>query len=147
MPAGDLLTANYQLELRGVLMGYGTDYQIGEGGIVGLGLPAVKVRQVSLDAGDGSYAATDLLTARIISVPILVLGSDDADAMALFDALNTAWAPGDDVELHGQLPSWGHWSVVGRPRPVDSDLSELPQGVIEAQYEFHALEPTITTGL
>lgn len=150
MPAGDLLTNDYQLELRGLLMGYGTDYQIGEGGIRGLGSPGAKVRQVNLEGGDGSYAATDLLTEIVLTVPLVILGDDAADAVDLFDALNVAWAPGGDVELHGQLPGWGHWSIEGRSRPVpgDADLSRLKQGVIEVLYEFHALDPnTFATGL
>lgn len=147
MPAGDLLTADFQLELRGVLMGYGTDYQIRPEGVGGLGGVPAKVRQVDLRHADGSYAAADLLTARIITVPITILGDDAADAMDKLDDLNTAWAPGDDVVLHGQLPGWDHWSVTGRPRPAASDLSQLKAGIIEALYEFHALEPTITTGI
>ena len=147
MPAGDLLTDDYQLELRGVLMGYGTDYQIRPEGIGGLGSAPAKVRQVSLAHGDGSVAADDLLGERIITVPITITGDDPGDAMDKLDALNTAWAPGAAVVLHGQLPGWAHWSVTGHPRPAAADLSNLKSGIIETLYEFHALEPTITTGL
>src|SRR5688500_8532663 len=125
MPAGDLLTDDYQLELRGVLMGYGTDYQIRPEGIGGLGSPAAKVRQVTLAHDDGSYAATELLTERVITVPITITGDAPDDAVDKFVALTTAWTPGGDVVLHGQLPGWGHWSVTGRSRPAASDLSNL----------------------
>jgi hypothetical protein len=146
MAAGDLLTNDWQLELRGLLMGYGTSYQFGAAGIGGLHGTA-KVRQVSLAHDDGSYAATDLLTERIITVPITILGSSPSNTMDLFDALETAWAPGEDVELHGQLPGWNHWKVTGRSRPAASDWSQLRASVIEGLYEFHALDPAITTDI
>lgn len=148
MPAGDLLTHNGQLELRSVLMGYGTDYKIDEPGIGGLGAAPVKTRQVSFDAASGDYAATDLSAVRIITVPVIILGDNPDDAVDLLDALDTAWAVGDDVELHGRMAGWDHWKVTGRSRPTGSpDLSLLEQNTIKALYEFHCLNPAVTKNI
>lgn len=146
MPAGDLLNHNGQIELRGVLMGYGTDYRIDEPGLTFI--KTAKVRQVSFDAANGDYAATDLLGVLVIPVPLIILGDSPDDAMDLFDALDAAWTVGDDVVLHGRMAGWDHWSVTGRSRPTDGpDLSELDQNTITVDYEFHALTPTITKNI
>lgn len=149
MAAGDLLTADWQVELQGLLTGAGTVYVIPPEGISGLGVAPTKTRDVDLVGRAGGYANPDYEGPRIILIPYLISAADAEDVIDALDALRAAWAPSTvDVELHGQLPGWGHWSVTGRPRGLDVAISHIAAaGVIAAIAEFHALNPAITTGI
>lgn len=149
MPAGDLVVADYQAELRATLMGASSNYQIAPPGIAGLGLPPVKSADTELGHADGSVAADDFRGVRVITIP-LIIGGDSAisasTAMTRFTTLLTAWAPStSDIPLYIRLPGWGKFHVNGRPRGLDEDLSQLKNGLINVLATFHALDPTITT--
>lgn len=145
MPAGDLITADYQIELRSTLMGAGTVYRLR--GFSGLGEPPVRARDVELFGQDGSVAAPDYRGPRVIIVELAIRGSSTAAAFTALDTLETAWAPSTtDIPLFWQLPGMGKVSVNGRPRGLEVELddSALFAGVIFCVGEFHALDPTIT---
>jgi len=145
MPAGDLITTDYQLEINALLLGAGTDYQVDPTGVTGLGLPQTKTADTAYDGRDGSAGSTDFLDVRIISVPIRILGETPEAAYDDFLALLGAWAPARDavdVELHIQLPGLGHIYFNGRPRGVTEDLSQLKNSDIGALCRFDALDPT-----
>lgn len=142
MPAGDLVVADYQFELRLLLMGYGTSYEIGPGPISGFGQPRYKTADVEMMHADGSYGAADYKGSRTIRIPIDIVRSTAALAVTAFDALVTAWAPSaTDIPLYFRLPYWGKKYVNGRPRGLTDDFSQLEFGVIRALATFEALDP------
>lgn len=145
MPAGALVVADFQLELRLLLMGAGTEYEIGPGAITGLGQTPVKSADVELDHADGSYGSPDYSGARTLTIPLLVHGDDPADCMDNFSTLLAAWVPStSDIPLYIQLPGWGKFYVNGRPRGLDDDMSRLKSSEIAALATFVALNPAIT---
>ena len=174
MPAGDLIDRDYQLELRSMLMGDNTMYTIdrSRGAIKGLGMPPAKTADTELDHADGSYGGEDYTGPRVITVALLIKGSEnsgtwnDADstwngsggtwdttggsgtspggALNGLSALNDAWAASTtDIPLYLRLPGWGKFHVNGRPRGLDEDLSLLTFGLIVVMATFVALDPTI----
>jgi len=147
MAAGDLVVADWQLELRTTLTGATTVYKIRH--ISGLGEPPVKARDVALDGQDGSYAAPDYRGPRIILVEYLISNATATAAFNSLTTLKTAWAPAiADIPLFARVPGWGRFSVQGRPRGLDEDVrhSQINRGLISVVGEFHALSPTITFG-
>lgn len=145
MAEGDLIVEHYHLELRGLLMGPGTRFHW-SGPWSGFG-HVVKSYDVDLEGADGVYPARDALAAKLLSFPIGWGGSDAADAMTDFSELLEAWRPastgGELLELHGSLPGWEHFFVVGRPRGLVEDLSKLKSGEGSALCSFLATDPTI----
>ena len=145
MPAGDLVVADYQFELRTTLMGEGSNYLI-VGAPTGFGVPAVKSADVELHHDDGSYGSPDYHGVRVITIPLEMTASTASTAMQYFDALVTAWAPSTtDIPLYFRLPYWGKKYVNGRPRGLSEDLSKVPYGIVRAIAVFVALDPTINT--
>lgn len=144
MPAGDLVVSDYQFEIRSTLLGYGTDYEMERPGPQGLG-NRVKDQDVDLRHDDGSYAGTDRLESRVLTIPIEIAGTASA-AGAAFKTLNdTTWAPSaTDLQLHMQLPGLGKFSVYGRPRGVLEDMTNADFGIIRCQLYFKMNDPTIT---
>lgn len=142
MPAGDLLTDDYQVELRGLLMGVGTIYQIGEEGIDGLGNPKAKTADADLDGQHGAFGSPDYMDVRVILIPLTILEDSAADAFNALKLLSIAWEPVvEDVQLHLQLPGWGHIYFLGRPRSLDADTRYVKAGEVACIAEFHALDP------
>lgn len=146
MSAGDLIVADFQVELRASLFGATTGIDIDVAGIKGLGTPAPKTSDSSYDGQDGSAAAPDFLDIRVITIPLVVTAVGDAGTgMSGLDVINDAWAPardGVDQELHLQLPGIGHVFFIGRPRGVDDDLALLPKGsIVRALTRFDAIDP------
>lgn len=152
---GALIVADYQLELRGLLHGPTTRFSW-KTTWTGLGVPAVKTTDVALDQQDGDYPGRDALTARILTFPVewggqVPIGGGDfrpgtpADVMTDLTSLSSAWATAetDQVQLHMRLPGWGHFYVIGRPRGLVEDLTNLKSGEGAALLTFHALDPTI----
>jgi hypothetical protein len=135
-------SADYQASISGLLMGAGTAYEFGTAGISGLGNPKAKTADVPLDMADGAFGAPDYLDVRTLLLHLEIM---EADAGAAFDALATlatAWRPTTaDIDLHIQLPGWGHIYYVGRPRSLDDDCTLVRSGLITAIGEFVALDP------
>ena len=147
MPAGDLVVADWTLELRTTLMGDGTNYALGPAeqvNIGGLGVPAPKTADVDLYHEDGAYGSPDYMGVRIIDVPFLLLGTP-AQVGGWVKDLHTVWAPSTtDIPLYMQLPGFGKFYVNGRPRGFDADLTNLQFGQVKGVGYFTALDPTIT---
>lgn len=148
MPAGDLLTADYQVEIRGLLTGVGTNFLIGDEGISGLGDVDVKSSDTDLAHADGVYLGRDHNGPRTITVPYLIRKpGDPATAGSLFyGTLRPAWIKSEatDLELHLRLPGVGHLKAVGRPRGLVSDLTRQKFGLIRAFATFYCGDPTLT---
>lgn len=145
MAAGDLITDDYHLELRGRLMGPGTRFDWAPPGWQGLGLPAWKTTDVDLEQGPGSFLGRDYLAARLLTFPVVWGGHGAEDVMLDLSDLVDTWAPSRsvDLELWGKLPGWGRFFVVGRPRGLVEDLSGLKSGEGAALLTFLAGDPTI----
>jgi len=149
MAAGDLLTADWQIEIQALLTGAGTDYRIRPKGISGLlGVPPTKTADVVFQGQAGAYGSRDYAGPRVILVDYVIVGDDADDAVDLLNDLSAAWAPTlTDVELHGRVPTGRHWMVSGRPRGLSEDLEFVRAqsgGVAGVIGEFHALDPTVT---
>lgn len=141
---GELITADWQIELRGTLMGAATGFRITPPGIEGLGVPQVKDNDVELDGADGSYATRDYNAGRLVTVAFLVTAATQSAALARLRDLNTVWAPATsaDLQLHMRLPGW-RFKVLGRPRGVEQDISAARFGVVKALASFFCPDPTI----
>ena len=150
MPAGDLVVADYQAELRGVLMGVGTVYGIGPrpASIEGLGNPQPKTTDLDLAHADGAYGGHDKRGVRVITVPIVIRQTSAALAMTSLETLMTAWDVATaDIPLYFRLPGWGKRYVNGRPRGLDADIpTELKKRfAIACLGTFVCPSPTILT--
>jgi len=143
MPAGDLITGDYQVELGSVLIGM-TGRWIAPPGVAGLGVPTPKSADVDLQQAAGAYGSPDWAAQRTVTVPVLIDGTTGAGAYALFAPMVAAWSPSTiDVELHLQLPGFGHVKLIGRPRGLSEDLSLLPEGIINCLATFVGLKPAL----
>lgn len=149
MAAGDLVVADYQLEIRALLTGCDTDYDFGPNVIMGLGEQPPKTRDFVTVGQAGAIGAGDRRGVRIIQVDYQICQPDDVGAaITALRTLATAWQPTSDpdgLEMHFQLPGIGHKYVVGFPRGLDAD--EGPRlylhGVVSAIAEFHAMDAVI----
>lgn len=149
MPAGDLLAADGQFELRALLQGTDTDFTVNRraGGVQGLFGHTVKSRDLGLDHAAGEYPGTDYLGSKNITIPIQIKAATPALLEAKAVQLEAAWEPSKstDLQLHFQWPGRGHIYVTGRPR----GLTEI-DGLHAAGWRvymalFKAHDPTITT--
>lgn len=139
MPEGDLITEDWQVEIRGLLLGAGTRFQIQD--LERIEGQTVKTADVDL-YGDGAYAGTDRRAAREIVLKV-VLEADDTDGLDLMlDQFALAWNIGGDVELHWQLAGM-HKYVTGRTRDWIVNARQRHAGIAEIAAEFFAGDPTV----
>lgn len=145
MPAGDLVVSDYQFEIRTTLLGDGSSYPLDHSAPIGGIGNQVKIQDVDLRHGDGSYGGTDRKAARVITIPILIKGTASAVGSAFKTLNDTTWALSTtDIPLYLQLPGIGKFYVNGRPRGVDEDLRWIDVGLIRCLLTFIALDPTVT---
>ncbi|MGE0138663.1 MAG: hypothetical protein AB7R77_12650 [Ilumatobacteraceae bacterium] len=137
------ITATFQAELDGVVIGRDTDYELAAAP-QGFGLPEFRVSDHPLPFRDGEMAADDLLAARKLVFDVWVLGTTDADAEANLAALRAAWRPrSTDVELRVRLADT-EYAVFGRPRGCQAAIDFLRNGrTARARLEFKALDPRL----
>lgn len=137
------ITADWQGELGGLTFGAGTSYEIGPGGVEGLGTPEPRTADSERGARPGDVGGLDVAARRVLTVPLVVLGTSSASAMSLLEPLKVAWAesPVVDVALQLRLPGIGLRRWYGRPRGLDVNLKALRSGVVEAFGTFDALDP------
>ena len=147
MAAGDLITADYEMEFRGLLMGGTTDYSIT--GIDGLlGLPDI----VSADQGrlrrHGLRAGDDFLQGRSVVVAMEVYASTEAGYTTAIQELKEALRPGvAEVPLVFRLPS----VAGGSPFRVDARVRRVSWPVTlghffrrdEITVEFYSTDPRL----
>lgn len=142
MAAGDLVVADWQLELRTTLMGATTDYVIDRdaGGVGGLLDVAVKMPETDYAHADGSFAAEGYQAARTITVPLVL------DGFAALSTMQTVWAPSTtDLPLYFRIPDIGKKYVNGRPLGLVADTALAAMGAIRVLCSFRATDPTIYT--
>lgn len=142
MPAGALVVADWQLELRTTLMGATTDYVIDKdaGGIGGLLDVAVQMPETDYAHAAGSFAGDGFAAARTATVPLVLTG------FAALSTMQTVWAPStSDLSLTFQLPNIGKRYVNGRPLGLVADVSQAAHGSIRMLASFRITDPTIYT--
>lgn len=139
------ISADWQGNLRSLTFGAGTDWQIDEPGISGLGIPVARTRDAERGDRDGDVGGDDVLPRRILNVPLVgTFASPDAAWTAFETGLKVAWAESIvdetlDLRLPG-MPSTGR-RFYGRARGLAEDLSRLKSSTVRALCTFEALDP------
>ena len=135
-------TADWQVELRGLILGAGTDYEV-SGPWDGLGLPGLRTSDAERPLDDGDDLGADWHEGRLLKFAWHLLADDEADALDLAQALTVAWGRSQtDIEMGLQLG--GRQRIVrGRPRSCEIDLDRLPQATPRAVCTFKAGDPRI----
>lgn len=139
------IAADWQGNLRSLTFGAGTDWEIDEPGISGLGIPAARTRDAERGDRHGDVGGDDVLPRRILTVPLVGSFSSPGAAWQAFEeTLKLAWAESiSDEALELRLP--GMTDTVrrfyGRARGLDVDLSRLKSSTVRALCTFEALDP------
>jgi hypothetical protein len=116
MAAGDLLTADFQAELRTTLMGNSTF------GITAWSIPPPDIRSNDLPRllGDGDFQGAQYKGPIYVALMLNITGTSAANLIANKDTLETAWAKAtSDITFVVRLPQWGKRSIEGRPSQCD----------------------------
>lgn len=117
MAAGDLITAAWQFELNGLLMGYGTTYTTIA--FDTWAAPEVRAGESSRAQAHGDYPGTDWLGGRLITLEFSVNPSTQPVEIAARQALTAAWCPpsdGSTVPLVWREGDGVTYRVNGKPR-------------------------------
>lgn len=142
------------IDLDGFEMGDGTSYQVRPDGIEGLlGSPPVRTSDVPKGHQDGSVAGFDYYDARLLTIPVTVLGdlaapNVAADCLRKLEELTEAWEIVDDLtDLQLRIELWGRsYVVAGRPRGVlEDNLANVKAGTAEVTCEFFVPDPAVVT--
>jgi len=142
---GALVVADWQVELRDVLTGNGTPYQLGPKVIQGLDVPEAKTHDTDLGHAAGSYQGRDYTGPRTVLIDYAIDGNSDAAAAGTtFRTLSALWVASTvDLPLYMQVPGFGKIRVNGRPRGLVADLADLSIGFVTALAVFECGDPTI----
>lgn len=151
MAAGDLITADWQIEFGGLLIGDGTPYSIAQ--VQGLlEIPELRTADRQRLRRHGLTPGDDFLNGRSVTLTLEVFGeTQEAFVLAVHD-LQTALAPTTDASpLHFQIPgvATGVKAFVScRARrvsaPIDLDFFyRIPVWVIE----FFATDPLVYSAI
>jgi hypothetical protein len=134
---------DYQFQLGDTLYGTGIN-SVSMQGVDGLGDPDVKTQDVVWNFRDGSYANPDYNSVRVITIEAIIRATP-IDAMTALENLTLDWVEQPaDILLALQLPGWGVFSVLGRPRGVKADITHVRFGIIHVLLRFDCLNPELT---
>lgn len=148
MPAGDLITADWQIELRGLLMGDGTDYlpDVDAGAVRGFYDTETSIAETEYLHAPGSFVGEATESARTVTVALIVAGTTPAACGSALSTLRDAWARGTVAEqLHVRIPGFGKRYLTGWPTGVVADVSYLASLEVPALCSFRATDPAIYT--
>lgn len=150
--AGEQINADGQLEVRGLLLGKGTVYDLPRQGdtpaLEGMFEPVpVKAGDVDLHGQDGAVATRDYRGVREVAWLIRINAPTVTVLEQRAAALETAMdvSSEDDVELHCQWWGRGHVYVVGRPRGAQLVASNLAVRQKVYRCTFVAQDPRVHT--
>ena len=148
MAAGDLLTANWQVELRTTLMGSTTNYPIRGLDGVSTVVPIVR-KDVPKLLVDGVFQGTHTYGSRVITVTMDVVVTTAANLETRMATLETAWAKAtSDIFLCVQLGGVKKrcsGRVVEFDRPPLNPTEAVTFRCIGVRAQFEAGDPTWTT--
>lgn len=136
------ITGDWQARLveRDFLIGRGTVYP-GLGGITGTGVLKPRYDDQARGMGNGDAFGVDTLPARILHMPIEVLGDSDSEVWAAYRALAVAWRHSRLTELALDVRIPGSAETVlrffGRPLELPGDPHGL-KGHLATFAEFRA---------
>lgn len=141
MAAGDLITADWEVELQGLLMGGTSPFIIRR--FKPWSAPTVDAGDRGRGGRGGLVAGRDLPRGRNVPLELYIdAGTESADLAARTD-LAAAWGLVDvDVPLVWQEDGI-KWRLNGRPRLADSDLAAR----VPTECRFVATDPTIYTNV
>lgn len=148
MAAGDLITADWQVEIRTTLMGNGTNYPIRY--IDGVSLPAIVTNDLPKLLADGEFQGINTYAARFVTVTFDVIGTSASNLETRIATLETAWAlaGASDIEFVVRLGGTKK-KCTGRPiefdRPVITPVEAKNFRAIGGRAQFKAGNPTWTT--
>jgi hypothetical protein len=150
MPAGDLVTVDFQWELRTALMGAGTNVRAHrrKGGIVGLLDAPGGAAESEYAHADGAFIGEVRRPPRTATFNLVIDDVSPAVAGALLAQQEAVWAATGVAEepLHFQLPGYGKRYVNGWPLgTLDVDTTDLVFGVVTFAALFRITNPTIFT--
>ena len=154
MPAGDLVTQNYQMELRATLMGRGADVHFNDegGGVTGLFDDRAEAVETPYLHASGSFVGGVRQPSRLVVASLLVVGETEDAVGNTVVALRTAWAkdatePPPEVALWFQWPGFGKRYVRGHPLGlvVPDFTKALILRRVPVVGEFLLSDPTIYT--
>lgn len=149
MPAGDLITGDWQAELRTTLMGATTNYEFRS-----VHAPPAEYRTTDVPKllGDGTFGGKDFKGPIVVTIEFVVKGTSDVNLQANLDTLEGVWARSHtDLEFVLRLPNWGTKGkkISGRPRRFDPGTFEPSRQAsfrqIGVRAQFEGLTPTWTT--
>lgn len=153
MAAGDLISQDVQVELRGLLIGEGTDYPI-TAPIEGLGDLEVRQGDLPRPLAHGLFAGPQFYGGRTLRIPYAILGDDADDAVDKLVELGAAVRvitalDGDDVTtipLVLRLPGGLRLTSFGKPTRNFVDTTSLPNAkgrTIRGVIEFRGTDPRL----
>ncbi len=124
------ITEDWQGELpdRSFTFGRDTNYP-GIGGIEGIGLLRPESTDMPRMLDGSAPAGRDRVPARIITIPMVVIGDTDAAVMANYRTLVEAWRPARtaDIALDLRIPGSAETTMRAYGRPLDVPLR--PRGL------------------
>lgn len=145
MAAGDLITADWQVEIRTTLFGSG-NYPIKTLDVSG---PAIIQQDVPKLLSDGDFQGFATYGPLFVTVVFDVIGTTAANLETRIATAKTAWAKAtSDIEFVWRLGGT-KYKVSGRPiefdRPVITPDVKVHNRAINARAQFKAGNPTVTT--
>ena len=145
MAAGDLITADGQIEMRGLLMGAGTDFLIGDDGIDGFGTTDLRVSDIARPQAHGLFQQRTWLGQRDIDFEVLVVGDSQADVLTNLQTLGEAFAPASSTEAEALALRVGGQTFLafGRPDKTAADVSLIHSGLAKVKTRFVATDPLL----
>jgi hypothetical protein len=145
MAAGDLITADGQIEMRGLLIGSGTDFLISDDGIDGFGTTDLRTSDVARPQAHGLFQQRTWLGQRDIDFEILVVGDTQAEVLTNLQTLGEAFAPASSTEAEALALRVGGsvFLAYGRPDKTAADVSLIQSGLAKVKTRFVATDPLL----
>ena len=148
MAAGDLITQNYQIELRTTLIGASTNYPIRNLDGVSAVVPIIRKDLPKLLV-DGVFQGTHTYGSRVVTVTMDVVGTTAANLETRMVTLETAWAKATSdiffcIQLGG-VKKRCSGRVIGFDRPPLNPTEAVNFRCIGVRAQFEAGDPTWTT--
>jgi len=143
----ELITADWQIQRNGYLLGDGTDFDIVS--IQGLaGAPATRPSDRSLSRRHGAIAGEDYLGSRAVTLGFDVVADSSSTLGEKLDTLARAFAPSvNQVPTFFRVPGVGGGGIVqaemhvrNRSVPV---TTEFARGVARCQFQLAAADPRL----
>lgn len=144
MPAGDLITLPWQVEVNGLLMGPGTEYVIRR--FDPWTAPEIRSGGVARAGGDGSWPGRDRLGDRLVGLDVYIQAVDANAAQVARRRLASAFRPPAEdatVPLVWREDSADLWRLNGKPQLASTASTPgLP-----TECRFVATDPRILSNL